>query len=35
VVAVRDSKEPDGPKLMFSPEQWRAFLAGVRGETVG
>jgi Domain of unknown function (DUF397) len=35
VVAVRDSKEPDGPKLMFSTEQWRAFVAGVRGESGG
>jgi hypothetical protein len=24
VVAVRDSKDPDGPKLAFSPEDWRA-----------
>jgi hypothetical protein len=25
VVAVRDSKDPNGPKLAFSPETWRAF----------
>jgi hypothetical protein len=31
VVAVRDSKDPDGPKLMFSPDEWRAFAAGIRG----
>ena len=30
VVAVRDSKDPDGPKLAFSPEDWRAFVAGVK-----
>ncbi|GAB2654889.1 DUF397 domain-containing protein [Saccharopolyspora gloriosae] len=25
-VAVRDSKEPDGPALAFTPGTWRAFL---------
>jgi hypothetical protein len=25
-VAVRDSKHPSGPVLMFGSEQWRAFL---------
>jgi hypothetical protein len=25
VVAVRDSKDPAGPVLAFSPAQWRAF----------
>jgi hypothetical protein len=25
VVAVRDSKDPAGPVLVFSPAQWRAF----------
>lgn len=35
VVAVRDSKEPDGAKLTFGPDEWRVFLAGVRrGEAV-
>ncbi len=29
-VAVRDSKDPDGPKLRFASAEWRAFLAGVR-----
>ena len=29
-VAVRDSKDPDGPKLMFSRVAWRAFTAAVR-----
>ncbi len=28
-VAVRDSKNPDGPKLFFNPKEWKAFLAGV------
>lgn len=26
VVAVRDSKDPAGPVLTFSPRAWRAFL---------
>lgn len=26
VVAVRDSKDPAGPVLAFSPAQWRAFI---------
>jgi Domain of unknown function (DUF397) len=30
IVAVRDSKDPDGPKLVFSPDEWQAFTAGVR-----
>jgi hypothetical protein len=30
VVAVRDSQDPDGPKLMFSRAAWQAFTAAVR-----
>jgi hypothetical protein len=30
VIAVRDSKNPDGPKLAFSPVGWQAFTAGVK-----
>jgi hypothetical protein len=29
-VAVRDSKDPDGPRLAFAPEEWTAFTAGVK-----
>jgi Domain of unknown function (DUF397) len=29
-VAVRDSKNPGGPKLMFSRAVWQAFTAAVR-----
>jgi hypothetical protein len=29
-VAVRDSKDPDGPKLAFGPDEWTAFTAGVK-----
>jgi hypothetical protein len=27
--AVRDSKDPAGPKLIFTLAEWRAFVAGV------
>jgi len=30
MVAVRDSKDPDGPALMVTPAQWRSFTADVR-----
>ena len=30
VVSVRDSKDPDGPKLAFAAAEWDAFIAGVR-----
>jgi Domain of unknown function (DUF397) len=30
IVAVRDSKDPDGPRLVFPAGQWRAFADGVR-----
>ena len=32
IVAVRDSKDPEGPALVFAPQQWRAFLDGVRAD---
>jgi len=28
IVAVRHSKDPDGPKLVFTPDEWGAFVAG-------
>jgi hypothetical protein len=31
VVGVRDSKDPDGPALIFTPDEWRIFTAGIRG----
>jgi hypothetical protein len=31
IVAVRDSKDPDGPALIFAPADWEAFTAGVKG----
>ena len=30
VVAVRDSKDPDGPKLTVSREMWQSFTASVK-----
>ena len=30
IVAVRDSKDPHGPKLTFTPAEWEAFTVGVR-----
>lgn len=30
IVAVRDSKNPNGPALVFTPGEWRAFLSGVK-----
>ena len=30
LVAVRDSKHPDGPALLLTIAQWQAFTAGIR-----
>ncbi|WP_028478826.1 DUF397 domain-containing protein [Nocardia sp. CNY236] len=32
MVGVRDSKNPTGPALVFTPGEWDAFTAGVAGE---
>jgi hypothetical protein len=29
VIAVRDSKDPVGPKLIFTPADWRLFVSAV------
>jgi hypothetical protein len=29
-IAIRDSKDPDGPILVYSPPEFRAFLDGAR-----
>lgn len=29
-IGVRDSKDAEGPVLKFTPDEWQAFLAGVR-----
>jgi Domain of unknown function (DUF397) len=31
-VAVRDSKTPGGPALVFAAAAWGAFVGGVRGD---
>jgi hypothetical protein len=31
ISAVRDSKDREGPVLVFTPDEWRAFAAGVKG----
>jgi Domain of unknown function (DUF397) len=28
-VGIRDSKDRDGPRLLFTAEEWEAFLAGI------
>ncbi len=35
VIAVRDSKDPDGPVLAFTRDEWEAFLAGARAGEFG
>ncbi|GAA3016445.1 DUF397 domain-containing protein [Streptosporangium longisporum] len=30
-VAVRDSKDPDGPRLTFTRSVWLDFVAGLKG----
>ncbi|MEU7631992.1 DUF397 domain-containing protein [Nocardia sp. NPDC049220] len=30
VVGMRDSKNPTGPALVFTPSEWDAFTTGVR-----
>ena len=32
IVAVRDSKNPEETALVFTPQEWRAFLDGVRAD---
>lgn len=29
-IGVRDSKDSEGPVLRFTPDEWNAFLGGVR-----
>jgi hypothetical protein len=33
VVAVRDSKDPHGPVLVISPDEWASFTACLRAGT--
>jgi hypothetical protein len=35
IVAVRDSKNPGGPVLAFSPQDWEAFTRAVNAGELG
>ncbi|MFB4301211.1 DUF397 domain-containing protein [Actinomadura sp. NTSP31] len=35
VVAVRDSKDPNGPNLAFDAPAWRVFMRRVKSEEYG
>jgi len=35
VIAVRDSKDPDGPKLAFTGAQWRDFTDAIKAGEFG
>jgi predicted secreted Zn-dependent protease len=35
LVLVRDSKDPQGPVLAFTPDEWRAFADGIRSGEFG
>jgi hypothetical protein len=35
VVAVRDSKDPDGGALVFATREWRAFINDAKGGQFG
>ncbi len=35
IVAIRDSKDPGGPKLFISPAVWRTFVRGIKSEERG
>ncbi len=30
IVAVRDSKNPDGPTLVYTPAEWTTFTAAIK-----
>lgn len=34
-IGVRDSKDPGGAVLRFTPVQWNAFVAGLRSGSLG
>ena len=33
LIAVRDSKDPNGPRLAFTPSMWQSFVQRVRNTT--
>lgn len=32
-IGVRDSKDPDGPRLAFTPQAWQTFAAKLKSNT--
>jgi hypothetical protein len=34
-VALRDSKDPQGPVLVVTPQDWQAFTATVKADVLG
>ena len=32
-VAVRDSKDPHGPRLVFTPTEWQAFTTAIKASS--
>ncbi|MBB5913863.1 hypothetical protein BJY24_002730 [Nocardia transvalensis] len=34
-IGVRDSKNPDGPALIFGSDEWTGFIDGVRAGGIG
>ncbi|MBF6176788.1 DUF397 domain-containing protein [Nocardia blacklockiae] len=35
LVGVRDSKNPAGPALVFTPSEWDSFTTDLRGDRLG
>jgi hypothetical protein len=35
MIGIRDSKNPEGPILRFAPDEWKAFIGGVRRREFG
>jgi hypothetical protein len=35
LVAVRDSKDPAGPALVFTPDNWQAFTTAIKSGEFG
>ena len=35
IVAIRDSKNSNGPVLLLTPAQWREFITGLRANAAG
>jgi hypothetical protein len=33
IIAVRDSKNPNGPALVYTPDKWTTFMATIKAST--